>query len=234
MRGAGRRRRAVIAGGVVVAAVLATGCGRRAADTGGGQADAEEYTTVSQIAESFAVDGTTIRVGSARARTTVHLYQDMRCPVCEEFETQGRGQALPDLVMAGRIRVEYTLASFLDGEVGGHGSEKAANALRAALDQGRFVEYHEVLYAHQPEEAVDGCTDAFLLEMASKVDGLRGPDFDAAVKGMKHRDFVTESQKAFDESGAPGTPAIEVNDQRLPLYEGLFDGRQLTMPLTSL
>ncbi|MGN9761833.1 DsbA family protein [Streptomyces sp. SD31] len=234
MRGAGRRRRAVIVVVVVMAAVLATGCGRRAADTGGGDLDAEEYTTVSEIGESVAADGTTIRVGSARARTTVHLYEDMRCPVCEEFETQGSGQALLDLVMAGKIRVEYTLASFLDDRVGGHGSKKAANALRAALDQGRFVEYHQVLYAHQPEEIVDGYTDAFLLEMASKVDGLRGPEFDAAVKGMKHRDFVSESQEAFDESGAPGTPTIEVDGQQLPLYEELFDGERLTLLLGGL
>lgn len=193
MRVTGRRRRAVSAAVVVMAAVLATGCGRRAADTGGGHADAEEYTTVSEIAESIAADGTTSRVGSARAQTTVHLFEDMRCPVCEEFETQGSGQ----------------------------GSKKAANALRAALDQGRFVEYHEVLYAHQSEEVVDGYTDAFLLEMASKVDGLRGPEFDAAVK-------------AYEEAGAPGTPTIEVNDQRLPLYEALFDGEKLTLLLSSL
>ncbi|MET9733814.1 hypothetical protein ABZZ79_25125 [Streptomyces sp. NPDC006458] len=35
--------------------------------------------------------------------------------------------------------------------MGGHGSEKAADALRAAPDRGRFVEHHEVLYAHQPD-----------------------------------------------------------------------------------
>jgi protein-disulfide isomerase len=223
-----RRRTAVVAAVVVMAAVLAAGCGRRAADTGGGRVDAESYATIPEIAESIAADGTTIRVGSARARTTVHLYEDMRCPVCERFETEGSGDALRDLVMSGKVRVEYTLGSFLDDNLGGQGSKKAANALRAALDHGRFVEYHEVLYTHQPAEAVDGYTDAFLLRMASKVDGLRGPEFDAAVKGMKYRDFVADSQKAVDESGIPGTPTIEVNGERLPLYEELFDGEYLT------
>ncbi|GAA5016690.1 hypothetical protein GCM10023335_42640 [Streptomyces siamensis] len=51
-------------------------------------------------------------------------------------------------------------ASFLDDRVGGSGSKRAVNALRAALEEGKFVEYHEVLYANQPEESVDGCTDA--------------------------------------------------------------------------
>lgn len=89
---------------------------------------------------------------------------------------------------------EYTLGSFLDDRVGGSGSKKAVNALRAALEAGKFAEYHEVLYAHQPEEAVDGFTDAYLLELAGQVDGLRGPAFDSAVKSMKYRAFVTASE----------------------------------------
>ncbi|MFF6804186.1 DsbA family protein [Streptomyces sp. NPDC012616] len=84
-----------------------------------------------------------------------------------------------------RVRAEYTLASLLDDRVGGTGSKKAVNALRAAVEEGRFVEYHEVLYANQPEESTDGYTDAYLLQLAGKVKGLRGPEFDAAVRSMK-------------------------------------------------
>lgn len=54
---------------------------------------------------------------------------------------------------------QYTLASFLDDGVGGSGSKKAVNALRAALKEGKFLEYHEVLYLNQPEESVDGYTE---------------------------------------------------------------------------
>ena len=84
------------------------------------------------------------------------------------------------------------------------------NALRAALEEDKFVEYHQVLYANQPEEAVDGYTDEFLLQMASRIEGLRGPSFDAAVRTMKYRAFVDASEKAFQASSATGTPALEV------------------------
>jgi hypothetical protein len=100
-----------------------------------------------------------------------------------------------------RTRTEYTLASFLDDRAGGRGSKKAVNALRAALERGKFVEYHEVLRAHQPEESTDGYTDACLLELAGKVKGLRSPEFNAAVKNMKYRSFVTASQKAYERAG---------------------------------
>lgn len=214
---------------LVLAGVLAAGCGQRAEDTGGGRLDAEVYDSVEEIAESIAPDGTTIRVGSARARTTVHVYEDMRCPVCGEFETEGGGGALRELVLSGEVRAEYTFASFLDDRLTGHGSKKAANALRAALERGKFVEYHDVLFTHQPEELADGYTDEFLLDMASEVPGLRGAEFDAAVKDMKYRDFVTASQKAFDASAAEGTPAVEVDGNLVPeqLFSGLFDADTL-------
>ncbi|KIE23993.1 DSBA oxidoreductase [Streptomyces sp. MUSC 125] len=205
--------------------MLVTGCGRPAADTAGKSASARMYSDVHQLPESIAPDGTTIRVGSPRAKTVVRLFEDMRCPVCKEFETGGGGEALRELTLSGAVRVEYTLATFLDGRLSGQGSEKAANALRAALDAGKFTEYHEVLFAHQPEETTDGYTDAFLLRMASKVKGLRSEKFDAAVKGMKYRDYATASQKAYQSSGAPGTPTMKVNGRIVGQgqFSSLFD-----------
>jgi protein-disulfide isomerase len=159
----------------------------------------------------------------------VHLYEDPRCPYCEEFETTGGGPQLREAMLDRSARAEYTLASFLDDRVGGTGSKKAVNALRAALEEGKFVEYHEVLYANQPEESVDGYTDAYLLELAGQVEGLRGPEFDAAVRSMKYRSFVTSSQKAYEKAGGaqepegPGTPTAVINGKRIPLeYNALL------------
>ncbi|MCH0563270.1 DsbA family protein [Streptomyces sp. MUM 136J] len=214
-----------------LAAGLATGCGARHAAPGGGSSFAPAYGKDEDIAESLAPDGATVLVGSARARTVVHLYEDMRCPVCEEFETGGGGRQLREMVLAGDVRVEYTLASFLDDRLVGEGSHRAANALRAALEAGRFVEYHDLLFAHQPEESADGYTDAFLLETASEIEGLRGAEFDAAVRGMKYGDFVTASEEAFEASGVSGTPGMEVNGNLVGgrLGDQIFD-RQ-TLPL---
>ncbi|MBN0044165.1 thioredoxin domain-containing protein [Streptomyces actuosus] len=231
--GPGRRTAAVAATAAVLVGMLATGCGGRASgkDHGAASATAQAYTDVHEIPESIAPDGTTVRIGSPQAKVVVHVYEDLRCPVCKEFETQGGGEGLRDLVLSGGVRVEYTLASFLDERLAGEGSQKAANALRAALDAGRFVEYHEMLFAHQPEESVDGYTDAFLLKTASEIEGLRSTRFDAAVHGMKYRDFVAASEKAFEASGVPGTPGMKVNGNFVgdQLKDQIFD-RQ-TLPL---
>lgn len=204
---------------------LVAGCGQS-------YGDPESYDTLAQVPEKLAVSGTTITVGDPTAEVTVHLYEDMRCPVCEEFETTGGGQELQNAVLRREVKAEYTLASFLDDRLGGSGSKKAANALRAALAADRFAEYHEVLYANQPEEEDDGFTDARLLELAEQVDGLRTPAFESAVKTMKYRSFVTDAERAYERVGTepgkgPGTPTAEINGVRVPeaLRGVLFDSK---------
>ncbi|MFD5899388.1 DsbA family protein [Streptomyces sp. NPDC060366] len=177
------------------------------------------YAGDADIPESLGADGTSIVVGDVGADTTVRLFEDPRCPSSVELETQGAGAELNKLIQKGSVQVHYTVASFLDDKLGGNGSKKAANALRAALAEGKFVEYHQVLYAHQPDEAVDGFTDEFLLKMASRVEGLRGAGFDAAVRTMQYEGFVTASEKAYEDSSATATPTLELSGVKLPEFE---------------
>lgn len=180
------------------------------------------YATVGEVPERLAADGTTIVVGDPAAAVTVHLNEDPRCPYCQEFELDGAGPSLRAMVEKREVKAEYTLASFLDDRLGGSGSKKAVNALRAALEAGKFTEYHAVLYENQPEESVDGYTDQFLLEMAGRVSGLRGAEFDSAVATMKYADFVTRSEQVYERSGGPenpggpGTPTARINGVPLP------------------
>lgn len=164
------------------------------------------------VSETLGSDGTTINVGNPHAPVTVHLYEDPRCPVCEEFESTGGGPELVEVTVRGEVRTQYTMASFPDARL---------NALRAALAEGRFAEYHEVLYAHQPEESEDGFTDERLLELAMQVEGLKGRTFETAVRDMTYEAFVKASEKAYESVGdtphkGPGTPTAVINKVRIP------------------
>ncbi|MFJ7295727.1 DsbA family protein [Streptomyces collinus] len=222
-----------------VAAVLAfAGCGRTEVPPERPPA----FSGAEDLPEKLDADGTTITVGDPDAKVKVHLYEDPRCPYCEQFETSGGGPQLRKALVDRRATAQYTLASFLDDRVGGSGSKKAVNALRAALEEGKFVEFHEMLYLYQPEKSIDGYTDAYLLKVAGEVEGLRSPAFDAAVKSMKYRAFVTASQKAYERAGGaaepegPGTPTAVINDKRIPaeLGEVLLDGTLFTQLLQQI
>ncbi|MBO7937470.1 thioredoxin domain-containing protein [Streptomyces sp. S9] len=198
----GRTVRAVVAVGLVGAFV---GCGQRGSGDPSAGSETKSYASAEWLPEEQDPDGTTIVVGNPDAPSTVHVYEDPRCPVVEEYERTG-AEAVRELLLTGEVKAQYTFASFKDDRLGGDGSKRAVNALRAALEKDKFVEYHSVLFANQPAvESSGGFTTARLLKLAEEVPGLRDEAFDRAVRTMKYSSFVTASEEAYEQAGA-GTP----------------------------
>ncbi|UFQ16524.1 MULTISPECIES: DsbA family protein [Streptomyces] len=194
---------------------------------GAGGSDAPEAKAPPAAAGRLAqvpasVKGGVITVGDPKAAHTVKVYEDSRCPFCKKFE-EGGARALVGPVADGEVRIEYTIASFLDNNLGGSGSVNAANALRASVEAGRFPQFHAAVFANQPEEESDDAyTPAFLLKIADKVDGLRGAAFDKAVTNGTYKKWVGEAMKAFTDDGIQGTPTVFIDGKKAAgnsLYE---------------
>ncbi|MFB7517634.1 DsbA family protein [Streptomyces sp. NPDC056144] len=172
-----------------------------------------------------AVEGTKIVVGPAKAPHTVTVFVDPRCSYCAKFEASA-GTVLADEAAAGKVRVEYVVASFLDARTGGTASARAANALRAAADAGtgRFAAFQAALFASQPAgESEDGFSVDHLLRIADQVEGLRGDAFDKAVRDDTHKQWVADAEKAFEDAGVGGTPTVLVDGTALPAGNALYD-----------
>ncbi|ATL28724.1 DsbA family protein [Streptomyces formicae] len=160
------------------------------------------------------VKGGVITVGDPKAKHTVKLYEDPRCPICKKFEETG-AQALVKPVADGKVKLEYTIASFLDKNLGGSGSVNAAGALRASVEAGKFPQYHAEVFAAQPEEETDDAfTPAYLLKVADKVKGLRGAAFDKAVNKGTYKKWVDEAMKVFTDDGMEGTPTVVIDGKK--------------------
>ncbi|MDF9814587.1 thioredoxin domain-containing protein [Streptomyces sp. SPB162] len=210
-----------------------TGARTGGAEAGSGAKGAAGAATLSQLPARMAADGTAVVVGDPAAPHTVKVYEDPRCPYCKRFE-QGGGTALAKLVKDGKVKVEYTIASFLDSNFGGSSSLKAANALRAAVDAGKFAEFHSAIFENQPEEPEDGFTDAFLLKIADTVPGLNGTAFQKAVKDQSYKGWVKSSEKAFEASGSQGTPTVLVNGKKVSPGDAVYDADAFTQALKEL
>ncbi|MER7177062.1 DsbA family protein [Streptomyces mesophilus] len=217
-----KRRRALIVTAAVVGVLgLAAIAGVIAANSGGDKKDASGPVVAPSGASGK--DSLAIPVGKDSAKSTLTIWEDFRCPACASFETQ-YSPTIHELTEKGQLKVEYRLATIIDGNMGGTGSVNAANAAACAQDAGKFTPYHDVLYKNQPPETDDAFgKDARLLELAKEVDGLDTADFKSCVEDGKHVSWVNKSNDAFREGKFTGTPTVLLDgknifaDQKNPL-----------------
>ncbi|PPS78924.1 Disulfide bond formation protein D [Streptomyces sp. MH60] len=210
-----KRRRALIVGASVVcvlglAAVIGVVAANAGKDDGG-----ESAGPVVAPSGAQGKDGLAIPVGKESAKSTLTVWEDFRCPACKAFELAYRN-TVHELTDAGQLKVEYHLATIIDGNMGGTGSRKAANAAACAQDAGKFPPYHDVLYDNQPPETDDAFADENkLLDLAGKVDGLDTTLFQECVKNGKHNSWVEKSNKAFQNGGFSGTPTVLLDGKNI-------------------
>ncbi|MEV6958516.1 thioredoxin domain-containing protein [Streptomyces sp. NPDC051207] len=214
-RAAEKRRRALIVGTAVVGVLgLAAVIGVVAANAGKDDGS-ESAGPVVTPSGAQGKDGLVIPVGKESAKSTLTIWEDFRCPACKGFE-QAYRSAIHELTAAGQLKVDYRLATIIDGNMGGSGSRTAANAAACAQDAGKFTEYHDVLYDNQPQEVDDAFADTGkLLDLARKVKGLDTAEFRTCVKEGTHNSWVAKSSEAFSKGGFTGTPTVLLNGKNI-------------------
>lgn len=210
-----RRRTLIVSTAVVGVLALAAVVGVIAANSGG--KGSKNKASGPAVAPSGATgkDSLAIQVGADDAPSTLTIWEDFRCPVCAQFENAFR-DTIHQLEQSGQLKVEYHLATLIDGNLGGSGSLKAANAAACAQDAGKFSAYHDILYRNQPQEADDAFGDnSKLIDLSKKVDGLDTPAFRGCVEDGTHDSWVQKSNTAFQNGGFQGTPTALLNGESI-------------------
>ncbi|MDI9888406.1 DsbA family protein [Streptomyces sp. HNM0645] len=165
-------------------------------------------------------NGTTVVIGKPAAKKTLEVYEDSRCPVCATFE-QAVGETMKKDVDAGKYKLKYIGATFIDNSDNGEGSKNALSALGAALDVSpeAFMEYKAALYSanFHPEESEDKfAKDAYLLEVADSVDALKNnAAFKKNVENGTFDSWALKMSKTFDDSGVSGTPTLKMDGKKV-------------------
>ncbi|MDH6124751.1 thioredoxin domain-containing protein [Kitasatospora sp. GP82] len=229
-RAAAVRRRVVVGASIVGVLALAgaTTLAISTADNGSGTGSSDSAKTLSVStalvtpANTAGQNGTVVVYGKADAPHTLQVYEDFRCPICKHFEGSA-GPAVQQLADSGTYKIEYHLAAFLDDNLGGQGSKNALAAVGAALDEGgvaKFKQLHDVLYANQPDERVDGFGNVNrILDLASQVPGLKTDAFTKAVTEGTYRPWASKVATAFNSSGVTGTPTVKLDGKALELFD---------------
>ncbi|MEV6488855.1 thioredoxin domain-containing protein [Actinoplanes sp. NPDC051633] len=169
--------------------------------------------TAGAVTPASAVDdGTAFAAGDGPV--TVDVYEDFMCPICNEFE-KSSGATLTQLIADKKVTVRYHPIAILDDKSNGtRYSTRAAGAAAAAAAEGKFTEYHKVLFDNQPSEGSNGLDNAKLVELGKTV-GLAGGTFTDAVNSGRYDSWVTKVTETASAKGVTGTPTVLVNGKRL-------------------
>jgi protein-disulfide isomerase len=108
-------------------------------------------------------------------------------------------------VESGTLRLEWRDFPYLGQE-----SVNAALAARAAQDQGKFWEYHDLLYENQS----GGFTEERLIELAREA-GLDVERFEEDLASGRFEQAVAEDFREGQQMGITGTPTFVINDRVL-------------------
>jgi len=203
---------AVVAGVIVVIAIAVAGFLIYQNFQNTLPVDASTFTTVATQTWPQA-DGKAL--GPKSAKVLVQEFADFRCPVCEEYFRSVEPQVIKDYVATGKIRYEFHHYIVIDQNLGGVESRHAAEASECASEQGRFWDYHNMLYSNQyPETTSGGFADNRLKAFAPAL-GLDSQKFNDCFNSHRYSAAVDADVALGTQMGVQGTPTVFINGSPL-------------------
>lgn len=214
---ADRKQRNLISVGIVVVVILLIalgGYGIKSASDDNKLATA--LTTPKNVNKDYgilydqeAATGTAPAAGAAEPVKVV-LYEDFLCPGCGALE-QSAGSFLSSAVESGEIEIEYRPYSFLLQNSTNEYSQRAWNAATCVYNKGgakAFKDYHDILFANQPEEGTAGPEDPELIDFAQQA-GVTG--IDSCIDKRTFGRWIEDAKDKGQDDGVSGTPTIRID-----------------------
>lgn len=150
--------------------------------------------------------------GRDDAPVVIYEFADYQCPHCADWAALVEPLVLERLIQPGLVR--YVFYDFPLGGAFKH-SFLAARAGRCANEQGKFWDYHGLIFARQSTWTGMSDPTNFYVDLAAQV-GADRDAFESCLRSDKYAREVTLSRKLGESLGVQGTPSIFVNGERLP------------------
>jgi protein-disulfide isomerase len=174
----------------------------------------EVFSAGHTIPASIPRNGMTL--GNPNAPVTVEMFSDFQCPYCKRANDSVNPAIIERYVATGKVKFVYHLFSFLGQE-----SVDSANGSICALDQGKFWEYKEALFANQKSENSGGFSLTRLVAIGKFV-GLNIKQFTDCLQSNKHADQVQQLTQEGAQMGVQGTPTYFVNGKIVGQNDDMF------------
>jgi protein-disulfide isomerase len=153
---------------------------------------------LSQPREQVSFDPARVR-GNPKARVMIVEFSDFQCPYCGQVEATLKSvlaKHQDTVALAFRDLPLTQIHPFAQG---------AAEAARCAGEQGKFWEYHDLLFGDQGNLDRNG-----LIAKAAKLQ-LDAKQFDACISSEKYKAQIQQDNQEGMRAGVSGTPGFFIN-----------------------
>lgn len=139
-------------------------------------------------------------MGNPNAPIKIEQFSDFRCSHCADYSINMEPDIIKQYIATGKVYMKYMPYALL-----GPASNLAAEAAYCANDQGKFWQFHDILFANQVNYTV-----ANLVNFANqaKVDTKT---FQACLEGGTYKQKVLDDAAYATSKKVEGTPSFLVN-----------------------
>lgn len=167
-------------------------------------------------------------LGSADAPTTIMAFGDFQCLGCKFWFLNIQPNITKNLIETGKANLV-----FIDAELLGVDSLKASEASYCAEEQGKYWEYHNILYTSQ-QEINDGWANSENLKMFASDLGLDESLFENCLDSGKYEKKVKFNAFEAKKNGISKIPTFVIIDSKgrhhkitgsvsSPIFEDIID-----------
>ncbi len=143
-------------------------------------------------------------LGDSNAPITLIEFGDYQCHFCNVHFHNTEHSLLENYIETGKVKM-----IFKDFTIIGPDSVKAANGAHCADDQGKFWQYHDILYNNWTGENNGWASSDNLLRFAQELE-LDIEQWSDCMIESRHSQIISESSKDARDLGITGTPAFFV------------------------
>lgn len=163
---------------------------------------------------AFTVPADMNTVGYPDAPVQVDVWEDFQCPGCQYYSQNIEPLIIQNYVETGKVFYTFHHYAFVDSQSATKESQQAANASMCAGEQGRFWDYHDLLFANWNGENQGAFNDKRLIAFADTL-GLDMGDFKSCFNKNLYKDQIDQDFQAGVDWGVSSTPSIFVNGQKV-------------------
>lgn len=169
-------------------------------ETFAGMVSASRAPDLNDPSSRFEVEAvSTFFKGGAEAPVEIIEFGDFNCGFCGRFHND----TLPQIMESYGDNVRYV---YRDYPILAANSVTAALAARCAGEQGKYWEYHDLLFAHQSTFGQTGAFGSFASQLELDTEA-----FSACMDEQAHLTAIADDYRTAQSLGIRGTPAFFIN-----------------------